>query len=154
MKALLWVFLASMIPMTELRGSVPLGCSLGLPAWQVYLAAVAGNLLPVPLIVLFSRRIFSFLRRHWSRLNGLLDRIEARAQRNLQRVQRFQILGLCLFVAIPLPGTGAWTGGLIAALLDIRLRRALPTILLGLLVAGLIMTGVSYGFRLGIEAIT
>ncbi len=154
LKDFLWVLLMSMVPMTELRLAIPIGCGLGLPAWQSFVAAVVGNMLPVPFIVLFIRRIFAFIRRHWSFLNGILDRIEKKAENNMERVQRFEILGLCLFVAIPLPGTGAWTGSLIAALLDIRLRRALPTIFLGVLIAGVIVTLISYGVRLGIAAIT
>ena len=142
-----------MVPMIELRASIPMGCGMGLPAWQVYIAAVLGNMIPVPFVVLFIRRFFAFVRRHWSRLNGLLDRIEARAERNIEKVQRYEILGLMLFVAIPLPGTGAWTGSLIAALLDIRLKRSIPTIFLGVLIAGAIVTAISYGFRLGINAI-
>jgi len=152
-KDFLWVVLVSMVPMIELRGSIPIGCGLGLPAWQVYIAAVIGSMIPVPFIILFVRRVFLFIRSHWQRFNGLLDRIEARAEKNAEKVRRYEILGLMLFVAIPLPGTGAWTGSLIAVLLDIRLKRSFPTILLGVMIAGAIMTAVSYGFRFGIHAI-
>ena len=140
--------------MIELRASIPMGCGMGLPAWQVYVAAVLGNMLPVPFIVLFIRSIFEFLRKHWAKLNGLIDRIEAKALKKSDRVRQFEILGLMLFVAIPLPGTGAWTGSLIAALLDIRLKRSIPTIFLGVLIAGAIVTAVSYGFRFGLSAIS
>ncbi len=153
MKNFLWIVLVSMVPMIELRAAIPLGCGMGLPAWQVYVAAVVGNMIPVPFIVLFIRRIFAFLRKHWKKLGGLVDRIEARAMKKSGRVRQFEILGLMLFVAIPLPGTGAWTGSLIAALLDIRLKRSIPVILLGVLIAGAIVTAVSYGFRFGISAI-
>ena len=139
MKNFLWIVLVSMVPMIELRASIPMGCGLGLPAWQVYIAAVVGNMLPVPFIVLFIRRIFEFLRKRWSKLNGLIDKIEARALKKSDKVRQFEILGLMLFVAIPLPGTGAWTGSLIAALLDIRLKRSIPTIFLGVLIAGAIV---------------
>lgn len=154
MKDFLWVVLVSMVPVVELRGAIPIGCGLGLPAWQVYIAAVLGNLIPVPFIILFVRPVFAFIRKRWKWLSGIVDKIENRAGRNVPRVQRFQILGLFLFVAVPIPGTGAWMGSLIAALLDVRLRRAFPTILLGLLVAGAIMTAVSYGVRFGVQAIT
>ena len=153
MKNFLWIVLVSMVPMIELRASIPMGCGLGLPAWQVYIAAVVGNMLPVPFIVLFIRRIFEFLRKHWSKLNGLIDKIEARALKKSDKVRQFEILGLMLFVAIPLPGTGAWTGSLIAALLDIRLKRSIPTIFLGVLIAGAIVTAISYGFRFGVSAL-
>jgi len=154
MKDFLWVVLVSMVPVVELRGAIPIGCGLGLPAWQVYIAAVLGNLIPVPFIILFVRPVFAFIRKRWKWLSGIVDKIENRAGRNVPRVQRFQILGLFLFVAVPIPGTGAWMGSLIAALLDVRLRRAFPTILLGLLVAGAIMIAVSYGVRFGVQAIT
>ena len=142
-----------MAPVIELRAAIPIGCGLGLPWWQNYLAAVIGNMIPVPFIVLFTRSIFAFIRAHWSRLNGFIDRLEHRAEKKMDVVRRFEILGLCLFVAIPLPGTGAWTGALIAALLDIRIRRAIPTILLGVLIAGTIVTAVSYGVKLGVSAV-
>ncbi len=154
MKNFLWIVLVSMVPMIELRASIPMGCGLGLPAWQVYIAAVVGNMLPVPFIVLFIRRIFEFLRKHWSKLNGLIDKIEARALKKSDKVRQFEILGLMLFVAIPLPGTGAWTGSLIAALLDIRLKRSIPTIFLGVLIAGAVVTAISYGFRFGVNALS
>jgi len=154
MKDFLWVVLVSMVPMVELRGAIPIGCGLGLPAWQVYIAAVLGNLIPVPFIILFVRPVFAFIRKHWKWLGGIVDKIENRAGRNVPRVQKFQVLGLFLFVAVPIPGTGAWMGSLIAALLDVRLRRAFPTILLGLLVAGAVMIAVSYGVRFGVQAIT
>jgi len=153
LKDLLWVMLMSMVPVLELRGAIPLGCGLGLPWWQCYLAAIIGNMLPVPFVLLFIRRLFAFVRRHWSALNGLVDRLEQRAMRKIDTVKRFEILGLCLFVAIPLPGTGAYTGGLIAALMNMRLKRAIPTIFLGVLIAGFIMTLLSYGVRLGVSTI-
>ena len=154
MKSFLWILLVSMVPFIELRAAIPMGCGMGLPAWQVYLAAVVGNMIPVPFIVLFIRRIFEFLRKHWKKLGGLVDRIEAKAMKKGAKVRQAEILGLILFVAIPLPGTGAWTGRLIAALLDIRLKRSIPTIFLGVLIAGAIVTAVSYGFRFGISAIS
>lgn len=152
LKDFLWVVLLSMVPVFELRGAIPIGCGLGLPWWQNYIAAVAGNMIPVPFIVLFIRRIFAFIRSHWSKLNGFVDRLEARAERKMNTVRKFEILGLILFVAIPLPGTGAWTGALIAALLDIRIKRAIPAIFLGVLIAGCIVTAVSYGVKLGVSA--
>ena len=143
-----------MVPFIELRAAIPMGCGMGLPAWQVYLAAVVGNMIPVPFIVLFIRRIFEYLRKHWKKLGSLVDRIEAKAMKKGTRVRQAEILGFILFVAIPLPGTGAWTGSLIAALLDIRLKRSIPTIFLGVLIAGAIVTAISYGVRMGIGAIS
>lgn len=141
------------MPVLELRAAIPLGCALGLPPLQTYLAAVIGNMLPVPFIILFVRRVFAFIRRKWPKLNGFVDRLEQRALKNRSRVQRFEVLGLALFVAIPLPGTGAWTGSLLAALMNFSLKRALPTVLLGVLVAGVLMTLISYGVLFGVSAI-
>lgn len=147
-----WVLLISVVPVIELRGAIPVGCGLGLPAWQTFLAAVVGNMIPVPFIILFIRRIFAFIRLQWPWLNSLLDGIEKRAEKKIETVQKFEFWGLLLFVALPLPGTGAWTGSLIAALLDIRLRRALPAILAGVIIAGVVMSLVSYGVSLGIQS--
>ena len=146
--------LISMVPVVELRLGLPYGIALGLRYPLALLAAVLGNMIPVPFIVLFIRRIFEFLRKHWKKLGGLVDRIEAKAMKKGAKVRQAEILGLILFVAIPLPGTGAWTGSLIAALLDIRLKRSIPTIFLGVLIAGAIVTAVSYGFRFGLGAIS
>ena len=153
MSDFLWVLLISMVPVIELRGAIPVGFGLDLPAWQTFLAAVIGNMLPAPFIILFIRRIFAFIRRCWPWLNKLLDGIERRAEKKIETVQKYELLWLLLFVAIPLPGTGAWTGSLIAALLDIRLRRALPAIFAGVVIAGIIMSLVSYGVSLGIQVI-
>lgn len=153
MKNYLWIALISVIPVAELRAAIPLGCSLGLPAWKVYIAAVVGNMLPVPLIILFTRRVFRYIRLHWKRLDNVVSRLEAKTLDKADRVIRYKTLGLLLFVAIPIPGTGAWTGAMIAALMDIRLRRSMPTIFLGILIAGLIMTAVSYGISFGIETL-
>lgn len=153
MRDFLWVMLISMVPVIELRGAIPVGAGLGLPALESYLAAVVGNMLPVPFIILFIRRVFAFIRRCWPWLNRLLDRIEKRAEKKIETVQKYEVLGLLLFVAIPLPGTGAWTGSLIAALLDVRLRRALPAIFAGVVIAGIVVSLVSYGVLFGIRTL-
>lgn len=152
MRHFFWVLLVSMAPVIELRGAIPLGCGLGLPAWQSYLASVIGNMIPAPFIILFIRRIFAFLRSRWPWFCGVIDRLESRAEKKMETVRRYAFWGLFLFVAIPLPGTGAWTGALIAALLDLRLKRALPAILLGVLAAGAVVTLLSYGVKLGVGA--
>ena len=131
--------LVSMIPVVELRGGIPFGVTVGLPVWLAYLAAVVGNMLPVPFIVVYIRRIFQWMRRRLPRLNHLVTTLEKKAHLKGRKVTKYKYLGLAIFVAIPLPGTGAWTGSLAAAFLDMRLRRALPAILLGVLTAGCIM---------------
>ena len=154
MKNFLWVLLLSMIPVLELRAAIPVGCSLGLPALECALAAIIGNLIPVPFIILFIRKVFDFLRKHWPPMGRLVDKLEAKAESKKPIVQKYAILGLTLLVAIPLPGTGAWTGALVAAMLDIRLKRAIPCILLGVVIAAAVVTMVSYGVRIGINAIS
>lgn len=139
--------LVSMIPVVELRGGIPFGVAAGLPVWAAYLAAVIGNLIPVPFIVVYIRRIFMFMRQHMPRLNSLVDRMEEKAHLKSASVMKYQYLGLAIFVAIPLPGTGAWTGALVAAFLDMRLKKALPSIAGGVLSAGLIISILSYGVK-------
>ena len=144
---LLLTTLISLIPVVELRGGIPAGVAMGLPIPAAAAAAVLGNNLPVPFVILFIRRVFRWIRVHIPRLGGLVDRLEAQAYAKMskQNMLRRQRLGLLLFVAIPLPGTGAWTGALIAALMDLRLKNAVPVIFLGTVIAGLIMTALTYG---------
>lgn len=140
-----WTMLVSMIPVVELRGGIPFGVAAGLPVWAAFLAAMIGNLIPVPFIIVYIRRIFQWMRRRLPRLDGLVDRLERKAHLKGKRVTKYKYLGLALFVAIPLPGTGAWTGSLAAAFLDMPLRKALPSVILGVLAAGLVISIVSYG---------
>lgn len=134
----------SMIPVLELRAAIPAGLAFGLEPWLVYVLAVIGNFIPVPAIMLFLRRVFAWLRRfQW--WEGKITWLEQRAHLKGRIVKKYRLLGLVLLVAIPLPGTGAWTGSLIAALLDIRLQRALPMISLGVLTAGAIITLLTIG---------
>ena len=128
--------MVSMIPVAELRLGIPFGVALGLPVWAAYLAAVVGNVLPVPFIVVYIRRIFLWMRRRLPWLNSLVDKLERKAHLKGQTVTKYKYLGLLLFVAIPLPGTGAWTGSLAAAFLDMPLRKALPSIFAGIVIAG------------------
>ena len=143
----LLTMLISMVPVVELRGGVPAGVAMGLPIPTALLAGVIGNMLPVPFVILFIRRIFKWIRVHIPKLGGMIDRLEQRAYRKMsnQNLVRWQAWGLLMFVAIPLPGTGAWTGALIAALMDLRLKNAVPVIFIGVLIAGLIMTALTYG---------
>lgn len=137
--------LVSMIPVVELRGGIPFGVAAGLPVWAAFIAAVIGNLIPVPFIIVYIRRIFQWMRRHMPRLNSLVDKLERKAHLKGQRVTKYKYLGLMLFVAIPLPGTGAWTGSLAAAFLDMPLRKAIPSVIVGVLIAGMAISILSYG---------
>ena len=137
------VFLISLLPVLELRGGLIAAKLLGLPVLRAFAICFVGNMLPVPFILLFIRRIFAFLKR-FSRVEHLIDKLEARSIRKADKVVKYRLWGLLLLVAIPLPGTGAWTGALVAALLDIRMKHALPVIAAGVLIAGAIV-GAVYG---------
>lgn len=138
-------FLISMLPVVELRLGLPYGIAIGLDYPLALLSAIVGNLLPVPFIILFIKNILSFLRQKIAKLDGFITRIEERAHLKSEVVKKYGAIGLCLLVAIPLPGTGAWTGALVAALMGMELKRAMPTIVVGVLIAAAIMTGVTFG---------
>ena len=137
--------MVSMIPVAELRLGIPFGVARGLPVWAACLAAVLGNMLPVPFIVVYIRRIFQWMRRRLPWLNSLVDKLERKAHLKGQTVTKYKYLGLLIFVAIPLPGTGAWTGSLAAAFLDMPLRKALPSIFAGIVIAGLAISILTFG---------
>ena len=140
----LFTMLVSMIPIIELRGGLPFGVALGLPYYLAFPAAVIGNLIPAPFIIVYIRRIFELMRRYLPKLNGIVDKLERKAHLKGKKMQKYQYLGLWLFVAIPLPGTGAWTGSLAAAFLGMRLKKAMPAVVLGVLTAGCIMLGLTH----------
>lgn len=142
------VFFMSMIPVVELRGAIPYGLAAGLDPWLTYLAAVAGNMVPVPFIMIFIRRIFNWARERSRWLGDRVRWLEDRAEKKSDLVQRYALAGLTVLVAIPLPGTGAWTGALVAALMNIRLRQSFPAVLLGVLIAGVIMLLICGGISL------
>ena len=137
-------FFISMVPVIELRGAIPFGVGVGLDPWVAMIISVIGNMVPIPFIILFIRRIFLWMRKKSPRLEALVERLEARGLAKADRIRKYELIGLYLFVAIPLPGTGAWTGALIAALLDIRLKTAIPMIALGVITAGFIITFLTY----------
>ena len=144
----LLTMLISMLPVVELRGGLPAGVAMGLPIPAAFLAALVGNVIPVPFIILFVRPLFRWVRVHIPRLGGFVARLESRAKEKSVDVSRYQTWGLLIFVAIPLPGTGAWTGALIAAVLNMRLKRAVPVIFLGVVIAGCIITLLTHGVTL------
>lgn len=142
---LISTFFISMVPVVELRLGLPYGIALGLDYPLALLAALIGNMVPVPFIIVYIRRIFIWIRRHWARLDGFITKLENKAHLKGETVRKYGPLGLLIFVAIPLPGTGAWTGALIAALLDMRLKHAVPSIFLGVCIAAGIMTALTFG---------
>ena len=140
----LTTFLVSMVPVIELRGAIPIGVARGLPYWVAVLVSIIGNLIPVPFIIIFIKKVFAFMREKLPKLNGLVTRLENKANSKSETVQKYAFWGLFIFVAIPLPGTGAWTGALIAAMLEMPLKKAFPSIMLGVLSAGAIVTFITY----------
>lgn len=134
----------AMTPVLELRGAIPVGIAAGLPPAAACVAAILGNLLPVPFVMLLARRVFDWLR-DAPVVGPKVRWLERRAHLKGRLVRKYRLAGLVILVAIPLPGTGAWTGALAASLLDIRLRTALPAIAAGLVIAGGITTAVTLG---------
>ena len=117
----------------------------GLPFITAYVATVLGNMLPVPFIIIFIKKVFAWLRKHWPWMNRVVTKLEQRAESKRDVIDRYGAWGLLLFVAIPAPGTGAWTGALIAALMNLKLKHAVPVIFVGVCIAGMIVAGVTYG---------
>lgn len=140
----LCVFICSMIPIIELRGAIPLGALYGMNVFETYFISVLGNLLPVPFILLFIRAILDFMKKR-KRLKKVALWVEAKANKNKTKIEKYAYFGLLLFVAVPLPGTGAWTGALIAALMKMKFWKSFLFIALGVLGAGIIMSLISFG---------
>lgn len=124
---------------------LPYGIALGLDYPLALTAAVIGNMVPVPFIIIFIQRVFIWLRRHWPKMDCFITKLEAKAHLKGEKVQKYGPIALLLFVGIPLPGTGAWTGSLIAALLELKPKSAIPCIFLGVLLAAAIMTALTFG---------
>ena len=139
-----YTFLISMIPVAELRASIIFGAAKGLEWYYVIPISIIGNLLPVPFILLFIRKIIAWMKTT-KRFSKFALWLESKAERHSKRVLKYAFFGLVLFVGIPLPGTGAWTGALVASLFDLRMKSALPAIFLGLLLASTIIGLASYG---------
>lgn len=139
------LFFLSMVPVVELRGAIPVGIAMGISPGAAWLVSVAGNMVPVPFIILFIRKIFVWMKQRGGTMSRVVSRMEGKADRGADLFYRYELLGLCILVAIPLPGTGAWTGALVAAMLRLRMRSAVPAIGLGVCIAGAIMLTLSCG---------
>lgn len=139
-------FLISMAPVLELRAAIPIGVSMGLDPWKAMIISDLGAMVPVPFIIIFIRKIFEWMKRKSEKLASWIEKTEARASSKWEQVHKYELLGLAILAAIPLPGAGAWTSALIAALMDLRLRHAFPVIFLGTVISGLIVLGVTTGF--------
>lgn len=145
LKNYLWVLFISMVPLIELRGAVIVGAGLGLEWYVNLILCIIGNMIPVPFILLFIRHILAWMQKI-PKLDKIANWVIEKADKNKEKVTKYATWGLLLFVAIPLPGTGAWTGALVAAMLNMRMKYALPSIFGGVVCAGIIMTLASYGF--------
>ena len=139
------ILVVSMLPIVELRGAIPVGAIVGVEPWLTVLLAVVGNLLPIPFILLFIKKIFAWMRKKSVRLNKIVDKMEAKAEKNKEKVMKYAFWGLVLFVAIPLPGTGGWTGALVAAMIDMPPKKAFVCVLTGVLIAAVIVSFITYG---------
>lgn len=137
------VFIISMIPVLELRGGLIAAALLKIPYLRALCLCIVGNILPIPFILLFINKIFEWLK-NFKATRGLVERLEKRAMGKSEKIQKYEFWGLLLFVGIPLPGTGAWTGSLVAALLGVKLKKAVPAIFFGILLACAIMSFVTY----------
>ncbi len=138
------IFIISMIPILELRGGLIAASLLQVPITTAVPICIIGNVIPVPFILLFIRQIFKLLR-NVKGIGGLIRKLEARAMGKSDSIRKYEFWGLVLFVGVPLPGTGAWTGSLIAALLEVDFKKAILAVLLGIAMATVIMSIVSYG---------
>ena len=143
--SILMTLLISMVPVLELRAAIPAGVIAGLDIPVVVAAAIIGNLIPIPFIIVFIRKIFKWMQTKSEKLAALVKRLEDKADRKKDKVLKYEFWGLMFFVAIPLPGTGAWTGSLIASLLEIDIKKSSLAILTGIIMATVIMYVASYG---------
>lgn len=138
------VFIISMIPILELRGGLLAASLLKLDMWRSIWLCVAGNIIPIPFILLLITPIFNWMKQT-KLFKPMVDKLEGKALGKKDKIEKYEFWGLVLFVGIPLPGTGAWTGALIASLLGIKFKKAFPAILLGIALASVIMTILSFG---------
>ena len=144
LKDILKTLFIGMLPVLEIRGAIPVGVAAGLDPWSAFFVGFVGNMLPVPFLILLTRKIIEWMKKHHI-LDKLTSFLERKGSQKAHTVQKYSFWGLFILVAIPLPGTGAWTGALVASLLDMRLKRALPAIAMGVIVAGLIVLLATYG---------
>lgn len=144
MKKYIIVFLVSMLPIVELRGAIPIGTGMGMPFWEAYPLAVLGNMLPVPFILMFVRPVLAIMAK-FGVFTKLVDTVLEKGHAAGDKFGDAKYWALYTFVAIPLPGTGAWTGSLAATLLDLDKKKSFLAVFAGVMTAGIIMGLVSYG---------
>ena len=137
------IFIISMVPILELRGGLLAASLLKIPAATAIPICIIGNIIPIPFILLFIRQIFKLMKKT-KIFHGLIEKLENRAMGKSDQIKKYEFWGLMLFVGIPLPGTGAWTGSLIAALLGMKFKKAFPAVIVGICMATVIMWFISY----------
>lgn len=139
------VFMLSLLPISEIRGGLIAARAYNMDWAIAFLISFIGNILPIPIILVFLKRVFKWMRNsNIPLLSKVVDWCLRKAEKNSDKVRKYKLFGLWLLVAIPLPGTGAWTGALVANVLDLRIKHSLPAIILGVAAAGLIMLTILY----------
>ena len=146
------IFIISMIPILELRGGILAAgpAFLNIPTWRAIPICLVGNQIPIPFILLLITPIFNWMK-GTKHLKPLVDKLEAKAMKKKDQIEKYEFWGLVLFVGIPLPGTGAWTGSLIAALLGVKFKKAFPAVIIGICMATVIMWFISYVLLGGVQ---
>ena len=145
LSSVLWTALLSMAPVSELRGAIPFGLAHDIPLALLYPLCVVANTLPVPIVVLFLRHVLDWMQKLGGVPKKIADWLTERGMKKSAAIKKYETLGLFILVAIPLPGTGAWTGALVAGLLGMRIKRAVPTIAAGVAAAGVVVVLVCQG---------
>lgn len=140
----LTVFIISVLPVLELRGGLIAAKLLDMDIVRAFIVCYLGNMLPIPFILLFLRKIFDLMRKS-KKLGKIVGKLEHKAEKHRKTIDKYGAWGLLVLVAIPLPGTGGWTGALVAEIMDIKFKKALPIIALGVLIAGFIVGALFYG---------
>ena len=146
-------FLASMLPIIECRGGMIIAKIFQIDFFKAFFICYVGNMIPIPFILLFIKKIFEFMKKH-NILTGFIEKLEGKTAKNQEKVLRYKEWGLLAFIAIPLPGTGGWTGSLFAALLNIDFKKALPIVAIGVFIADVIMSVLTYGTGAVIDLFT
>lgn len=140
------VLICSMLPIIELRGGIPMAYAFGLEWWKAFLLCVAGNMLPVPIILLFIKKFLAWASSSKLKfLNKLANWLNRKVEKKRGKIEKYAFWGLTVFIGIPLPVTGAWTGSLIAAMIDMNFWKAMLTAFVGVLIAASIVTAIAYG---------
>ena len=134
-----------MVPVFELRGGIPAGVAAGLPVFWAALISIIGNMIPVPFVLFFIRKLLVWMEQKSSLLGKFAKMLRDKADANKEKVLKYEFWGLVLLVAIPLPGTGAYTGALVAAMVDMQIKRAVPAIFIGVVIAAIIVSLVTTG---------